>query len=308
MVVAIHTFVGCDMDSVLNICTISLRQIFNAAVPLFLAISGYFLGTRLFDDYHKVLIFLQKQISKVYFPMLIWSLPYLIYSLTSRQPVLESILYFLFGGYSIYYFIIVIVQCYLLLPFLQYKTKTSLWGAIIGLISMIYVYVITYIVDIKGALVLTTGPVLLWLFFFWLGIYLSKNKRSYKITWIITGLFISFVVMMFETKFMIEKTGVGYGIKPSSFIFSALLIMLLFSRRLELCYCPNKLHNKIIAKIGELSFAIYLIHCFIVRLLSNFMPLQTWFLRCAIVLLVSVLVVYLGRIILPSKLHKFIGF
>ena len=201
--------------------------------------------------------------------MLVWSLPYLLLSLVNGLPIIDSVLLFLFGGYSIYYFIIVIIQCYLILPFLQNRMTTLSRGVCIGIISMICICVLTYVVDLQGPLVLTNGPVFLWLFFFWLGFYLSKNDRTYKISWIIIGCIISFVIMILETKLKIENTGSGYGIKPSSFIFSTLFIILLFSRLFESACNPSNFFNKIIVKIGELSFAIYLIHCFIVVLLSK---------------------------------------
>lgn len=42
MVVAIHTFIACEFDDFQSICAIGMREFFNSAVPLFLAISGFF--------------------------------------------------------------------------------------------------------------------------------------------------------------------------------------------------------------------------------------------------------------------------
>lgn len=46
MVVAIHTFIASEFDNYQSICAISMREICNVAVPLFLAISGFLLGRR----------------------------------------------------------------------------------------------------------------------------------------------------------------------------------------------------------------------------------------------------------------------
>jgi len=121
MVVAIHTFYACEFDSWLSICAISMREIFNMAVPMFLAISGFFIGRRDFEDKRQVFAFWKKQIPKVYIPVLFWSIPYFFLSILEGQSILENVLLFFFCGYSIYYFIALIVQCYLLLPVIQKK-------------------------------------------------------------------------------------------------------------------------------------------------------------------------------------------
>lgn len=71
MVVAIHTFYACKFDSIVNIATISVRELFDVAVPLFLAISGFFLGKNNFESKKQMVIFWKKQIPKVYIPVLI---------------------------------------------------------------------------------------------------------------------------------------------------------------------------------------------------------------------------------------------
>ena len=121
MVVAIHTFIACEFDNFQSICAISMREIFNLAVPLFLAISGFFIGRKKFESNYQIITFWKKQIPKVYIPTLFWSIPYLTLALYHQQSLLKNILVFLLCGYSIYYFIALIIQCYLLLPFIQKK-------------------------------------------------------------------------------------------------------------------------------------------------------------------------------------------
>ena len=76
MVVAIHTGLGFDFVSMEGNLRIVLRSVMNSAVPIFLAISGYFLSKQILDSREKVLAFWKKQISKIYIPMLFWSIPY----------------------------------------------------------------------------------------------------------------------------------------------------------------------------------------------------------------------------------------
>lgn len=121
MVVAIHTFAATIQPDVLaNDLIILLRQILNCAVPIFLAISGFFLSKKENIVYSH---FLEHQIPKVYIPTLIWSLPYLALHIYLGNNWYEGIVYYFICGFSIYYFIALIIQYYLLLPILTKITR-----------------------------------------------------------------------------------------------------------------------------------------------------------------------------------------
>lgn len=57
--------------------TVLWRNIWNFAVPMFLAISGFFLAKKTIGSYREYVTFLRKQIPRVYNPLLIWSLVWL---------------------------------------------------------------------------------------------------------------------------------------------------------------------------------------------------------------------------------------
>ncbi len=308
MVVAIHTFYACEFDSWLSICAISMREIFNMAVPMFLAISGFFIGRRDFEDKRQVFAFWKKQIPKVYIPVLFWSIPYFFLSILEGQSILENVLLFFFCGYSIYYFIALIVQCYLLLPVIQKKMLKPATGGVILCISIICVIVISYTSVTKLPLIVYAGPAIVWLIFFWLGVYISRSSRNYNMGWLLIGVIISFVLMVIETKFRHEATGGGYGIKPSSFVFSFLMILLLFSKQIEMQYKSGNFINKILIVMGNYSFSIYLIHCFVIILAFHFVSVPVWIVRWVIVVVITMLIIYLARKVLPKKYLKIIGF
>lgn len=64
-------------------------------------------------------VFWRKQMTKVYIPTMIVSLPYLALALMYGENPLIAVLTMLVCGYSIYYFIALILQYYALLPILQ---------------------------------------------------------------------------------------------------------------------------------------------------------------------------------------------
>ena len=125
MVVGIHTFPKCSWDDTDDCFQIALRQLLNCAVPLFLALSAYFLAKKSFRSFKDIRSFWKKQIPKVYIPYVIWSIPlYLLAVKSGNDPMIETIRLFV-CGYSIYYFIALIIQCYLLLPLLNKINKSG---------------------------------------------------------------------------------------------------------------------------------------------------------------------------------------
>lgn len=152
------------------------------------------------------------------------------------------------------------------------------------------------------------GPVIVWLIFFWIGVFLSRSERNYKIEWIFVGVLISFALMLIETKYRHEATGGGYGIKPSSFIFSFLMILLLLSKRMEQKYVKDNIINKVLTVVGDYSFPIYLIHCFVITIVFHFVTISNWIARWTIVVAITMLFIYIVRKVLPIKCLKIIGF
>lgn len=115
MVIAIHTFSIVDLTSDSNF-EIFLRQILNCAVPIFLAISGFFISKG--NKVGTYCAFLKHQIPRIYIPCLLWSVPYLLLYLNHNGDVFKALFYFIFCGFSIYYFIALIIQYYILFPVL----------------------------------------------------------------------------------------------------------------------------------------------------------------------------------------------
>ncbi len=120
LVLGIHTFAvkDVDMSRALDWNAI-VRQMLNCAVPIFLAISGFFLYLKSLDTWSERKAFWQKQMPKVYIPTLIVSLPYFALDIYKGENPVLAFVWMLICGYSIYYFIALILQYYALLPLFQ---------------------------------------------------------------------------------------------------------------------------------------------------------------------------------------------
>ena len=232
MVVGIHTYtLGKDSTVV--------RQLLNTAVPLFIAISGYFLSQKKMENKDDYLFFLKKQFPKVYLPVLVWSLPLYAIALYSGSSIIKQTILLLSCGLSIYYFVAFIMQCYVVLPVINnYISGNKRRVVIVScLISFAWIAGVMYMNTIQGKgipLILYAGPLPCWLMFFVLGVMIGhKPERNYSIILPIVITILGFILSVIETDYLLDHRGKGVGIKPSSFINSAGMIFLMFSNKVE---------------------------------------------------------------------------
>lgn len=219
----------------------------------------------------------------------------------------EVVLLFL-CGYSIYYFVALIIQYYLLLPLLQKYTRIMLISSII--ISAISVIVITYLNSIKVLqlpLILYAGPFVTWFVFYMLGVYYAKHDREYSLKGVLFLILVGFVLECVEAYYLNTNYGGGVGIKLSSFIYSYGVILLVLSPKIQAVYKDN-LFTSFIVYVGKISFGVYLTHCYVITLLKAICPITSWLFLFGIVSLLTILLVMLSRKLLPQYINKYIGF
>lgn len=248
--------------------TILSRQIINIAVPLFLAISGYFLAKKNISNLDEYFIFLKKQIPKIYIPFLFWSIIWLILGVFIFNKSISDELFKLviFQSSGPYYFIALIIQYYILLPTLKYLANFK--GLIISLfISIVSIGIVFYIRNYMGVnlpLILYAGNFPIFLVFFVLGLYLgSLEKISMSNKLLISLSIIFYLLSCVETYFvysLFENAGLAAtAMKVSSFMFSLFLIVLLFKN-------IDFFKSQTLEFLGKISFGIYLTHVFILAI------------------------------------------
>ena len=306
MVVGIHTF----NTNASNGISIPLRTLICCAVPLFVALSAFFVSQKDFQNSSFWKWFL-KQTKKIYIPMLLWSIPYLLISLyDSTFSPIRAIIYFFMGGFSIYYFISFIIQGYLFLPFLLKIEKIRY----VIFLNLLWITVFVYFQNIRGwtfPLLYSGTPFPMWMMFFCLGIKIAKSNRLYKINGYLLGFVVFWIIAILATYWYISNYGRGYGIKPSTHIMSAFLIILLFSRDVELWFNQHFGKNPfymLLCKIGKDSFGIYLIHCFVIAYILPFFGIKEyWILSWLLVLFLTWLFCLSIKIILPNSIARYLG-
>ena len=314
MVVGIHTFLYADVGfgSFRGSCNVVIRQLFNCAVPLFLAISGFFLAGKDLSDVDKRYAFWKHQIPKVYLPTLIWGVPWLILSIAGGASFVKSVFLWLFCGFSVFYYIALIIQYYLLLPAIQRFSffnplRCCLISAMISLVSIV---VVTWFRAYRGVnlpMLIYAGSFPVQLLFFVLGVALSRIKRDYCLWWVIIAFLAGLFLQYLETSYLVNMGVAGYGIKLSSFIYSTFVILLLFSKRIENMFNSDHLLSRLIAKIGTLSLGMYLSHMLVYRVLKHLWVIDGWLVRWLVVFAIDILLVLALNRVLPKKVSRLLG-
>lgn len=306
MVVGIHTYtLGKDSTVV--------RQLLNTAVPLFVAISGYCLSQKRMENKDDYLFFLKKKFSKVYLPVLVWSLPLYAIALYSGSSIIKQTILLLSCGLSIYYFVAFIMQCYVVLPVINnYISGNKRRVVIVScLISFAWIAGVMYMNTIQGKgipLILYAGPLPCWLMFFVLGVMIGhKPERNYSIILPMVIAVLGFILSVIETDYLLDHYGKGVGIKPSSFIYSAGMIFLMFSNKVENLIRRTGAIYRFIIWIGSLSFGIYLVHCYFISFFVKRLPIDSWLLQWSLALFLTVVFILILRKLLPTKYHKYLG-
>lgn len=157
-------------------------------------------------------------------------------------------------------------------------------------------------------LLIYAGPFFLWIIFFMMGIWYSKHNRSYNLipAWIMTVL--GYLCSILESIHYLSLNGNGVGIKLSSFIYSAGIIMILFSLNTEKRYRENRFTRQILY-IGEVSFGIYFIHMYVYTILQQLTGTTDWIIGWSVTLIISCLCIAITKKFLPAKFSKkYLGF
>ena len=315
---------------------IFVRQLIGCCVPMFLALSGFFLANKDVSSWSKYGKFLRKQVARVYVPCLIFSLPFLYWGICKSQGItnsfievcttrwlickeggiIDNILYYLVCAKGVFYFAAVIIQFYFMLPLMQWlankKTAGLLIALFVSVICTVILYYIVYIAQINLSLILYGGLFPFWTFYFVLGAFYGKGYRfgfSWKLLLVIAVLLVP--VLYAETYYMVDV--LGYNLpaamgnrKFSWIIFCVVCLMLMFEAADS--YKSNAF-TRFMSVAGEYSYGIYLIHLFFLLFaIKAVSPNIHWMIETVLSLLLSMAFIWVCRKISLPFSKKYLGF
>lgn len=247
------------------IFTVLWRNSLNFAVPMFLAISGYFLGGKEIGNFAAHANFLRKQLPRVYVPFLFWSIVWLCLSvIILKKPIGRELLKLgIFQSSGHYYFIALIMQLYILLPLLEkIPPKIGLMSSFtISNVMVLLIYFLRYHTQVDLPLIVYGGNFLTWIVFFFLGLNFKRLKSEIRIAnkYLLVIMAMMYLGACFESFFLIEQfqqpKDAVTAVKVCSFLLSFVSIIFFFNN-LDL------IKSHLLVSLGRMSFGIYLIHGF----------------------------------------------
>lgn len=314
MVVGIHTYPGnLSMHGEwYEFAEVFAINFFNCAVPLFLAISGYFIARKNLSTLHECSSFWKKQIPTVYIPCLIFSFPWFVLSCVSANwGGWKLVLNYLLCGYSVYYFILLIIECYLVAPFLvrHNSKKVLVIVAVISCLSMLALEIVKYHYSVELPLIVRgSAPVML--LFFYMGIFISKHSRDYSLWIPIALMIVGLITGLMQMDYVESHTDMpGQGQKITLFLFDAGFILLCMSGKMESLYRDNVL-TRTILYVGEISFGIYFTHVYLIFLINRMAPSLPglWPVKWLLSIILTIAFIAFVKRLFPAIARRYLGY
>lgn len=269
-----------------------IEQLIIYGIPAFLFVSGFFIAisTRRSEKTigWKLIV---SRVKNLIIPFVIWSLVILGLEIAqgARYSVLELIRTLVLGQTTdAYYFVPVLVQMYLLSPFLVPLARNN-WKLLLAAAGVLQVFVMLLHYTQILNLGVVTGPLSVltrswffpgFIFWFALGIVIGFHLDAFKPTLVrlrwffVAGLVMFFVIGIFEWEYLLQASGEAWIGPRETLIdnFYALFFLLTFlafqTTRLPL---PGQL-----SELGTKSYGIYLVHSpvleYTARIIYNFVP------------------------------------
>lgn len=291
---------------------IFIRPFLNFSVGLFIFLSGYLTPAFKMQNLRD---FYSKRIIKISIPYVVYTVLYLLFAGRLDPFILGEALLLGKGSGQLYY-VVVYLQLVLLTPFLFKILKTRLRFCLYAVTPL--TLLVKYFFSISGGPMDYFGPFCgTWIIFYVVGLEwktvinpkLTKHGLlPKKLLFIVIGCLALQIGEGWLWKFFGSYSIAISQLKLSTMIGTLAVIAFLMTPSIF----SQKAQNLTLMRIfGDLSFGIYLIHVFFIKLINPYLPGKSIFMgffEGIIVLLLSALVVALGKKILPKRIAGWLGF
>ena len=287
-----------------------IRPFLNFGVALFLFLSGYL--TKLEHGEPDWIKFYTKRITRVFFPYLLWTIIYTVL-LQSPDRILFNVITARTAAH--FYFIPVYIQFVLLTPLLWRLSRSRFFWAGF-LVAPISVALFVYPCVLSGQelpdklSIIWNLAFLGWTSFYYLGLCLGNAVLKPVISprtacWILLPAILLQILEGFLWK-NLQYYDPGSQLKLSAILTSSIVLILAY-------YYLSKDRGRdlsLIRKIGDWSFGIYLVHLLIQTYLWRIPGFSAipYPVNSLIELSISSLIILTGRVLIPQKVGKYLGF
>ena len=283
-IILIHvTSIFCPDNSTAYI----INQFSRFGVPIFFILSGISLyHTYPIIDKKNISTYYKKRFITIVIPYLLWIIIYFVYeyrhnieelfTIEALYTVLQSI----FLGKRHLYFLIIMIQFYIIYPLIakiislkKYDKLIIISSLIITLYLNLAAFLMRWYINITpfGDLAYLYLSVFSWLFYFILGIYFVKFNEKIKVFVNKNkGIILCLWVIMLMALIMESKLSNTYGssIKPTVFIYSILSFFIFYYlSEVIVKHAPIN----ILTWLSSQSFFVFLSHILVMELLKTYM-------------------------------------
>ncbi len=244
------------------------------AVPLFLMISGMLLLREEYDKAESLGEFLKRRFSRVFVPLITWSLIYLGYRFIHHDPAIElNNMAALLSSPACYHlgFLYFLTGLYLAAPILKVFVRNAADREVKYLVGLWFVF--ECVSPLVGSLTGFRLPITCaltggYLGYFVLGYLLSQTKLSGKrLGWALVAIAGSLGCTIVAT-YLLTENGPTRAVNelffnytnPIIVIYSTLTFVVIRSVSLSLPVRLEKICRSVVASIAAASFTIYLVH------------------------------------------------
>ena len=236
---------------------LATRQIINFPVAMFLFLSGLFVKR---DENIWV------STKRLLFPYLIWSSFWCI--ITPPQSIKILLLNFVTGGYSILYFLFVLIQLKLLTPYLIKRVAKEGYRPFrdwLWLVSPLYLLAFTIIrllysdgFERVNQVVAFDNFFPSWIVYYYLGIFCRNHGIKIRASYLAVSTMAAIIISILAAFWLCDNSSI-YNFpftqsKLTSLLLALSVILLFYSLH------EKDFPNNVLAHLGEMSFGIYILH------------------------------------------------
>lgn len=257
-----------------------LNQFFRFTVPIFFLMSGYFLYRSDLIGNRPIAVgkFYKTRLPKIVIPYLIWLVIYILYNNRHHMANLLNLDYvqILLTGYNHLYFLVIIIQLYLLYPVLRwlFKKNWEIPTLVTSIILTLCFQGVLYLFKL-GITGIVPYPMVkynylyfpTWLFFFVFGMYFAKKPTkilTLKPSSLLAIWVICFMVLLTDSR--LTNTFM-YSNKPTVILYSVFSFFL-FYQFFNRVHVGNR--DKMLRDLSNMTFNFYLSHMLVISLVLSY--------------------------------------